>query len=78
MKRKKKIQNFFVHCGLAILAFFWILPIVWVILTSFRAGKGSYSGSFIPESCNIKNNNPLFKQTQLFKNTRCFGNTIFV
>lgn len=22
MKRKKKIQNFFVHCGLAILAFF--------------------------------------------------------
>ena len=31
MKRKKKIQNFFVHCGLAILAFFWILPIVWVI-----------------------------------------------
>ena len=78
MKRKKKIQNFFVHCGLAILAFFWILPIVWVILTSFRAGKGSYSGSFIPESFTITNITRLFTETEVFKFPRWFGNTFFV
>ena len=78
MKRKKKIQNFFVHCGLAILAFFWILPIVWVILTSFRAGKGSYSGSFIPESFTITNFTRLFTETEVFNFPRWFGNTFFV
>ena len=78
MKRKKKIQNFFVHCGLAILAFFWILPIVWVILTSFRAGKGSYSGSFIPESFTITNFTRLFTENEVFNFPRWFGNTFFV
>ena len=78
MKRKKKIQNFFVHCGLAILAFFWIFPIVWVILSSFRAGKGSYSGSFIPESFTITNFTRLFTETEVFNFPRWFGNTFFV
>lgn len=78
MKRKKKIQNFFVHCGLAILAFLWILPIVWVILTSFRAGKGSYSGSFIPESFTITNFTRLFTETEVFNFPRWFGNTFFI
>lgn len=78
MKRKKKIQNIFVHCGLALLAAVWILPIIWVILTSFRAGKGSYSGNFIPDEFTITNFTRLFTETEVFNFPRWFGNTFFV
>lgn len=78
MKRKNKIQNIFVHCGLALLAAVWVLPIIWVILTSFRAGKGSYSGSFIPEEFTITNFTRLFTETEVFNFPRWFGNTFFI
>ena len=45
---KKTIVNVIVHVILAILAFVWLLPIVWIVLTSFRAEKGSYVNTFFP------------------------------
>ena len=41
-KRKKFITNSAVHVILGVLAVIWVFPIIWVILTSFRAEKGSY------------------------------------
>ena len=41
-KAKKFIVNSIVHVGLGIMAFIWLLPIVWVIITSFRDEKGAY------------------------------------
>ena len=35
-KIRKTVINVIVHIFLAILAFIWVLPIFWVILTSFR------------------------------------------
>ena len=78
MKAKRKIENIFVHVLLAILSVIWILPIVWVILTSFRAGKGSYSGSFIPESFTLDNFRRLFTETAVFDFPRWFCNTLIV
>ncbi len=40
-KRKRAINNTIVHIVLAILAVIWVFPIAWVVLTSFRAEKGS-------------------------------------
>lgn len=78
MKAKRRIENIFVHVLLAILSVIWILPIVWVILTSFRAGKGSYSGTFIPESFTLDNFRRLFTETAVFDFPRWFGNTLIV
>ena len=36
MKAKRFITNTFVHILLAILSFIWVLPIFYVVLTSFR------------------------------------------
>ena len=36
-KRKRFINNSIVHVVLAVLAAVWVFPILWVILTSFRA-----------------------------------------
>lgn len=38
-KRKRMINNTIVHIVLAVLAAIWIFPIIWVVLTSFRAEK---------------------------------------
>lgn len=38
-KKRRFINNTIVHVVLAILAFIWVFPIIWVILTSFRAEK---------------------------------------
>ena len=39
-KTKRFVNNTIVHVSLAILAFIWVFPIIWVVLTSFRAEKG--------------------------------------
>ena len=56
-KVKKKVVNVIVHVILAILAFIWLLPIIWVILTSFRGEKGSYVTSFFPKTYTLNNYN---------------------
>ena len=49
-KRRRFINNSIVHVILAILAAIWVFPIVWVVLTSFRAEQGSYVSTFFPQS----------------------------
>ena len=46
-KIRKTVINVIVHIFLAILAFIWVLPIFWVILTSFRGEKGSYVSEYL-------------------------------
>ncbi len=81
-KNKEKtstvIGNILVHVGLGIVAFIWVLPILWVIMTSFRAGKGSYSTTFIPQSWTLSNYTTLLTDTDIFNFPRWFGNTLFV
>lgn len=81
-KNKEKtstvIGNILVHVGLGIAAFIWVLPILWVIMTSFRAGKGSYSTTFIPQSWTLSNYTTLLTDTDIFNFPRWFGNTLFV
>ena len=40
---RKRIVNFLVHVLLAVLALIWVMPIVWIVLTSFRAEPGDRS-----------------------------------
>ena len=49
------INNTIVHIVLAVLAAIWIFPIIWVVLTSFRAEKGSYVSTFFPQSFTLDN-----------------------
>ena len=54
-KRKRFINNSIVHVILAILAVIWVFPIVWVVLTSFRAEKGSDGSTFLTKSYTLDN-----------------------
>lgn len=77
-KRKRFINNTIVHIGLAILAAIWVFPIVWVILTSFRAEQGSYVSTFLPKAFTINNYIKLFTDTSILNFPKMFLNTLII
>ena len=83
LKRNKKsvssrVGNFFVHVFLAMLAAIWILPIFWIILTSFRAEQGSYVSTFFPKGYTIANYIKLFTDRNVLNFPRMFANTLII
>ena len=77
-KKRRFINNTIVHVVLAILALIWVLPIIWVILTSFRAEKGSYVSTFFPQSFTLDNYVKLFTDTSILNFPQMFMNTLFI
>ncbi|MDR0923506.1 MAG: ABC transporter permease subunit [Hungatella sp.] len=85
MKENKKIkskrslaENSIVHAFLGILGFFWILPIFFVILTSFRAEGGSYKSYVMPRGYTLDNYRKLFDSASSLTFGRWFFNTLIV
>ena len=77
-KKRRFINNTIVHVILGILAVIWVFPIVWVILTSFRAEKGSYVSTFFPQSFTLDNYAKLFTDTSILNFPQMFMNTLFI
>ncbi len=47
--RQKAISLGLAYAFLIILCFIWVIPIVWVVLTSFRVEPGSFTSTFFPQ-----------------------------
>ena len=77
-KRKRFINNSIVHIVLGVLAVIWVFPIIWVILTSFRAEKGSYVSTFFPQSFTLDNYEKLFTDTSILNFPQMFTNTLII
>ncbi|WP_035778726.1 sugar ABC transporter permease [Butyrivibrio sp. MC2013] len=75
---RKTIINILVHAFLAVLAFIWLLPIFWIILTSFRKEKGSYVNSFFPKSYTFDNYIKLFTNRNVLNFPQMFANTLII
>ena len=75
---KKKAVNASVYIGLSILAVIWVLPILWVILTSFRLERGSYVTTFFPKNLTLDNYLLLFTDTGVLNFPRMFMNTLLI
>lgn len=60
MKVKKKIKLVIRHIVLAALAIFWLIPIVWLVVTSLSASKGVNYNHFFPEAWSLDNYAQLF------------------
>ena len=75
---KKTVVNVLIHILLSILAFIWVLPIFWVILTSFRGEKGSYVTTFFPKTYTLNNYIRLFTDTSILNFPKMFANTLII
>lgn len=75
---KKVIGNVLVHVCLAVLAAIWLLPILWIVLTSFRAEPGSYVNTFFPQSYTLNNYIKLFTDYNVLNFPKMFMNTLII
>lgn len=75
---RKKLLVGGTHVVLAVLAFIWLVPIAWVVLTSFRGTKGSYSSTFFPTVYTLDNYVKLFTDFSVFNFPKMIFNTLIV
>ena len=68
-----------VYAVLAVLSVIWLFPIVWIVLTSFRAEGGAFVPYIIPKSFTLDNYRILLQNTTgNYPFVRWFLNTLFV
>lgn len=73
-----KQRNIGAYILLTVLGILWILPLLWVILISFREEPGAYTSYFFPKSYTIDNYVRLLERGQQFDFVRWFLNTLTV
>lgn len=82
MKRHVNKRNLrtsvFLHSLLTILSLLWMLPVFWLLLSSFRREPGAYTPYLWPKAFTLDNYIRLFTDTRLFNFPRWFMNTLFV
>lgn len=76
--KKQRATNITIEVVLLILGIIWILPLMWIILTSFRAEEGSYTSYFWPKGFTINNYVKLLFEDQQFKFLQWLMNTLIV
>lgn len=78
-KTKKIISNSIIHVLLAFISIIWLIPIVWLIIQSFRGEpKGAFPNAIFPTVWTFDNYIQLFTETHLFNYPRWFLNTLIV
>lgn len=76
----KKIFKVFTHnLLLAVLAFIWLIPIVWLVVTSFSAYTGMNTSTFFPKEWSLNNyKNLLFSADSVAQFPNWFKNTFII
>ncbi len=69
---KKVLHNAFI----AILAIIWLIPIVWLVCTSFSAYTGMNTSTFFPQEWSISNYLALFQSDSVNQFPQWFMNTL--
>ena len=75
---RRRLVNFLVHLMLAVLAIIWVLPIFWIVLTSFRAEPGAYTSTFLPKGYTFNNYIKLFTDRNVLNFPKMFLNTLII
>ena len=75
---RKRIVNILVHVFLAVLAVIWVMPIFWIVLTSFRAEPGAYTSTFLPKAYTLNNYVKLLTDRNVLNFPRMFKNTLII
>lgn len=78
MSTKKTAGDILTYIFLTFLGIVWLLPIVWLIINSFREEKGAFLNYVMPKGYTLDNYTKLFTETSLFNYPRWFMNTLVV
>ena len=75
MKAKRITGDVLTYIFLSIMCVIWLMPFFWVIMQSFRDGKGQFISTFLPTKYTINNYVALFKEAKVINFPRMFLNT---
>ena len=75
MKARRITADVITYIFLAIMCVAWLMPFFWVIMQSFRDGKGQFISTFLPTKYTINNYVALFKEANVINFPRMFLNT---
>ena len=79
MKTRRRIANTVIYVILIVVSVLWLLPIVYLVMTSFRGEQGAWlDGYIIPKTWTLANYTKLFTDTGMFNFPRWFLNTLIV
>lgn len=78
VSKRTKATNGLIYILLTILSVIWLIPLAWLLITSFRAEPGAYTPYIMPKAYTIDNYVKLLTDTQLFNYPRWFLNTLIV
>lgn len=78
LRTRKLISTVALNGLIAVLAILWLVPVFWLIISSFRAEQGAYTSYLWPKGFTFDNYIRLFTDRKLFDFPRWFGNTLFV
>ena len=78
MRTRKRVASIALNGFVAILAILWLVPVFWLIISSFRAEQGAYTPYLWPKGFTFDNYVRLFTDRKLFDFPRWFGNTMLV
>ena len=76
MKSRRIAGDVITYIFLSVMCVVWLLPFFWVIMQSFRDGKGQFISTFLPKSYTINNYVALFKEANVINFPRMFLNTL--
>ena len=74
----KIISNTLTHVFLAIMCIIWVIPFVWLIMQSFRDGKGQFIRTFFPTEYSLDNYIKLLTDKTVLNFPRMFLNTFLI
>lgn len=78
IKSRARIANTIIYVILSVMAILWLLPVAYLVMTSFRGEGGAYTTYIIPKTWTAGNYTRLFTETGLFDFPRWYANTLFV
>ena len=78
LKAKRLTLDVITYIFLAILSIIWLLPFVWLVMQSFREGKGQFISTFFPTVYSFNNYKALFTEFEVMNFPRMFMNTLVI
>ncbi len=75
---RQRTVNLAISLLLLLLGILWILPIVYLVILSFRGESGAYLPYLLPKTWTLDNYRRLFTDTALFNYPRWYANTLTV
>ena len=78
MKARRITGDVFTYIFLIVISVIWLLPFFWLVMQSFRDGKGQFISTFLPTAYTLNNYKALLTEFDVMNFPKMFMNTFLI